>query len=75
MWKSNLSEIKRDSLREGAELLLPHGCINWTLPKHLKKTLDERYTRMLDAVFNESRKQNPTKFQMYGHIHPKSHTI
>ena len=44
------------------------------LTKSIKK-LDGNYTRMLRAILNISRKQHPTKQQLYGSLPPISQTI
>ena len=44
-----------------------NGCTIWTLTKCLEKKLDVNYTRMLYFILNKSRKQHPTKQQLYGH--------
>ena len=41
----------------------------------MKKKLDGNYIRMPHAVLNKSRKQHPTKQQLYGHLFPISKTI
>ena len=48
---------------------------NWTLTKQLKKKLDGNYTRMLRAIVNKSRRQHPTRYQLYGHLPPVTKTI
>ena len=54
---------------------LLYGCTTWTLTKQLKKNLDGNYTRMLRAILNRSRRQHPTKQQLYGHQPPIKKTI
>ena len=39
------------------------------------KKLDGNYTRMLQAILNKSRRQHPTKQQLYGHLPPITKTI
>ena len=39
------------------------GCTTWTLIKHIEKTLNGSYTRMLRAVMNKSWRQQPLKQQ------------
>ena len=41
----------------------------------LEKKLDGNYTRMLQAILNKSRRQQPTKHQLYGHLSPITKTI
>ena len=48
--------------------ILLYGCTTWTLTKRLEKKLDGYYTRMLRAILNKSRRQHPTKHQLYGHL-------
>ena len=51
------------------------GCTTWTLTKRIEKKLDGNYTRMLQAILNESWRQHPTKQQLYGHLLPITKTI
>ena len=44
-----------------------YGCTTWTLTKRFEKKLDGNYTSMLRAILNKSRRQHPTKQQLYGH--------
>ena len=55
--------------------ILLHGCTTWTLTKRLERKLDGNYTRMLRAVLNKSRRQHPTRHQLYGHLPPITKTI
>ena len=50
-------------------------CTTWTLTKRMEKKLDGNYTRMLRAILNKSRRQHPTKHQLYGHLPPITKTI
>ena len=52
-----------------------YGCTTWTLTKRLEKKLDGNYTRMLRAILNKSRRQHPTRHQLYGHLPPITKTI
>ena len=52
--------------------LLLYACITWKL---IKKKLDANYTRMPRAIFNKSRKEHPTKQELYGHLPPILNTI
>ena len=73
IWKSNLhANLKRDFFRATVESVLVYGSSTWTLTKHLEKSLDGAYTRMLRAVLNISWKQHPTKKELYGNIPPLS---
>ena len=49
---------------------LLYRCTTWTLTKRLEKKLDGNYTRMLQAILNKSRRQHPTRPQLYGHLPP-----
>ena len=55
--------------------ILLYGCTTWTLTKRLEKKLDGNYTRMLRAILNKSRRQHPTKHQLYGRLPPITKTI
>ena len=55
--------------------ILLYGCTTWTPTKRLEKRLDGNYTRMLRAILNRSRRQYPTKQQLYGHQPPITKTI
>ena len=55
--------------------ILLYGCTTWTLTKRMEKKLDGNYTRMLQAIFNKSWRQHPTKQQLYGHQPPISKTV
>ena len=50
-------------------------CTTWTLTKRLEKKLDGNYTRILRAILNKSRRQHPTRHQLYGHLPPITKTI
>ena len=54
--------------------ILLYGCTTWTLTKRLEK-LEGNYTRMLRATLNKSRRQHPTRHQLYGHLPPIKKTI
>ena len=47
---------------------------NKTLTKRMEK-LDDIYPRMLRAILNKSRRQHPTKQQLYGHLPAVTKTI
>ena len=67
--KSNLTDkIKRSFFQAAVVSILLYGSTTWTLTKRLEKKLDCNYTRMLRAIFNKSRRQHPTKCQLYGHL-------
>ena len=50
--------------------ILLYGYITWTLTKRLEKKLDGKYTRILRAILNKSRRQHHTKQQLYNHLPP-----
>ena len=62
------TSIQKSDLSD--EMLL-YGCTTWTLTKRIKKKLDENYTRMLRVILSK----NPTKHQLYSHLHPISKVI
>ena len=69
IWKSDLTDkIKRSFFRAAVVSILLYGCTTWTLTKRLEKKLDGNYTRMLRAILNKSRRQHPTRHQLYGHL-------
>ena len=58
------------------EKRLLYGCTTWTLTKRMEKRLDCSYTRMLQAILNKSRRQQPPKNQqLHGHQSPIRKTI
>ena len=59
--------MKRSFFQAAVVSILLYGCTTWTLTKRLEKKLDGNYTRMLRAILNKSRRQHPTKHQLYGH--------
>ena len=76
IWKSNLTDkMKRSFFQAAVVSILLYGCTSWTLTKRPEKNLDGNYTRMLRAILNESRRQHPTKQQLYGHLPPITKTI
>ena len=76
IWKSDLTEkMKRSFFQAAAVSILLYGCTTWTLTKRLEKKLDGNYTRMLRAILNKSRRQHPTRHQLYGHPPPITKTI
>ena len=48
--------------------ILLYGCTTLMLTKRMEKKLDGNYTIMLWAILNKSRRQHPTKQQLYGHL-------
>ena len=60
--------MKRSFFQAAVVSILLCGCTTWTLTKRLKKKLDGNYTRMLRAILNKSRRQHPTRHQLYGHL-------
>ena len=55
--------------------ILLYRCTTWTLTKRQEKKLDGNYTRMQRAILNKSRRQHPTKHQLYCHLPPIMKTI
>ena len=76
IWKSDLTDkMKRSFFQAAAVSILLYGCTTWTLTKRLEKKLDGNYTIMLRAILNKSRRQHPTRHQLYGHLPPATKTI
>ena len=76
IWKSDLTDkMKRSFFQAAVTSILLYGCTTWTLTKRLEKKLDSNYTRMLRAILNKSRRQHPTRHQLYGHLPPITKTI
>ena len=59
----------------GSYSIIYFNITTWTLTKRMEKKLDGNYTRMLRAILNKSRRQHPTKQQLYGHLPPITKTI
>ena len=55
--------------------ILLYGCTTWTLTKQMEKKLDGNYTRMPQAILNNSWRQHPTKQHLYSHLPPITKTI
>ena len=76
IWKSDLTDkMKRSFFQAAVVSILLYGCTTWTLTKRLEKKLDGNYTRMLRAILNKSRRQHPTRHQLYSHLPPITKTI
>ena len=76
IWKSDLTDKMKHSFFQAAVVsILLYGCTTWTFTKRLQKKLDGNYTRLLRAILNKSRRQHPTKHQLYGHLTPTTKTI
>ena len=76
IWKSDLTDkMKRSFFQAAVVSILLYGCTTWTLTKRLERKLDGNYTRMLRALLNKSRRQHPTRLQLYGHLPPITKTI
>ena len=76
IWKSDLTDKMNRSFFQAAIVsILLYRRTTWTLTKRLEKNLDSNYTRMLRAILNRSRKQHPTKQQLYDHLPPITKTI
>ena len=69
LWKLDLADkMKRSFFQAAVVSMLMYGCTTWTLTKRLEKKLDGNYARMLRALLNKSRRQQPTRQQLYGHL-------
>ena len=66
--------MKRSFFQAAVVSILLYGCTTWTLNKGLEKKLDGNSTRMLRAILNKSRRQHPTRHQLYGHLPPITKT-
>ena len=76
IWKLDLTnKMKRSFFQAAVVSILLYGCTTWPLTKHVEKKLDGNYIRMLWAILNKSRRQHPTKQQLYGHLPPITKTI
>ena len=76
IWKSDLTDkMKRSFFQAEVISILLYGCTTWTLTKWLEKKLDGNYTRILQAILNNSWRQHPTSHQLYGHLPPITKTI
>ena len=76
IWKLDLTDkIKRSFFQAAVVSILLYGCTTWTLTKPIEKKPDGNYTRMLRAILNKSRRQHPTKQQLYGHLPPITKTF
>ena len=67
--------MKHSFFQAAVASILQYGCTTWTLTKRLEKKLDGNYTRMLRAILNKSRRQRPTRHQLYRHLPPITKTI
>ena len=67
--------MKRSFFQAADVSILLYGCTTWTLTKRLEKKPDGNYTGMLWAILNKSRRQHPTKHQLYCHLPPITKTI
>ena len=76
IWKSDLTDkIKRSFFPTAVVSVLLYGCTSWTLTKCMEKTLEDNYTRMLQAVLNKSWRQHSIKQQLYSHLPPIKKSI
>ena len=76
IWKSDLTdEMKRSFFQAAVVSILLYGCTTWTITKRLGKKLGGNYTRILRAILNKSRRQHPTRHQLYGYLPPITKTI
>ena len=68
IWKSDLTDkMKRSFFPAVVVSILLYGCTTWTLTKRMEKKRDDNYTGMLRAILNKSRRQHPTKQQLFDH--------
>ena len=67
--------MKRSFFQAAVVSILLYWCTTWTLTKRLEKKKDGNYTRMLRAILNRSRRQHPTRHQLYGHLPPITKAI
>ena len=71
-WLSDLTDkMKRSFFQAAVVSILLYGCTTWTLIKRL----DGIYTRMLHAILKKSRRQHPTRHQLYGQLPPITKTV
>ena len=76
IWKSDQTDkMKRSFFQAAVTSILLYGYTTRTLTKRLEKKLDGNYKRMLRAILNKSRKQHPTRHQLYSHLSPITKTI
>ena len=76
LWKSDLTDkMKRSFFQAAVVSILQNRCTTWTLTKRFEKKLDGNYTRMLQAILNNSWRQHLPKHQLYGHLPPITKTI
>ena len=62
--KSDLTDkMQRSFFQEAVVSILLYGSTTWSLTKRMEKKLDGNYTRMLRAILNKSRRQQPTTKQ------------
>ena len=74
--KSDLTnKMKHNFFQVVVVSILLYGCTTWTLTKHMEKKLDGNYMRMLRAILNKSKRQHPTKQQLYSYLPPVTKTI
>ena len=74
--KSDLpNRIKRSFFQATVVSIRLYGCTSWTLTKRIDKKLHGNCTKVLRTVLNKSRRQHPTKRQLYGHQSPIPKTI
>ena len=67
--------MKRSFFQVAVVSILLYECTTWTLTKRLEKRLDGNYTGMLQAIWNKSWRQRPTRHQLYGHLPSITKTI
>ena len=76
IWKSDpIDKMKRSFFQVALVSILLCRCTTRTLTKRMEKKLDGNYSRMLQAILNKSRRQHPSKQQLYGHLPSITKTI
>ena len=67
--------MKRSFFQALVVSILLCGCTTWTLTKRMEKKFEGNYTRMLRAILNTSKRQQPSKPQVYSLLPPITKTI
>ena len=67
--------MKRSFFQAAIVSILLYGYTTWTLTKRMEKELDSNYTKMLRVILKKSRRQHPTKQQLYDHLPAITKTI
>ena len=76
IWKSDLiDKIKHSFFQAAVVSILLYGCTTRMLTKWMETKLDGNYTRMLQVILNKSKRQHPTKQQLFGYLPHITKTI